>query len=114
MIFAMTNMIDSIDPAILRRGRFDHIIEVKMATSEEIAELLTKSFAKLPIAKNVKANEIAEKLSGHPLSDVSYLLKEAGRVAVKEHKDSIDYECFEKAFESLPKSEKKENRRIGF
>lgn len=114
LIFAMTNMIDSIDPAILRRGRFDHIIEVKMASAEEISELLTKSFAKLPIAKDVKTNEIAERLSGHPLSDVSYLLKEAGRVAVKEHKDSIDYECFEKAYGSLPKPEKKENRRIGF
>ena len=30
LVFAMTNMIDTIDPAILRRGRFDHIIEVKI------------------------------------------------------------------------------------
>ncbi len=114
LIFAMTNMIDSIDPAILRRGRFDHIIEVKMATAEEIAELLTKSFSKLPIDKNVKANEIAKKLSGHPLSDVSFLLKEAGRVAVKEHKDAIDVECFNKAYQSLPKGTKNERRKIGF
>ena len=114
LIFAMTNMIDSIDPAILRRGRFDHIIEVKMATAEEITELLKKMFTNLPIAIDVNANGIAEKLSGHPLSDVSYLLKEAGRTAVKENKDTIDNECFEKAFQSLPKTEKKENRRIGF
>ena len=114
LIFAMTNMIDSIDPAILRRGRFDHIIEVKMATAEEIAELLSKSFAKLPIAKDVKISEIAENLSGHPLSDVSFLLKEAGRVAVKEHKDVIDVECFDKAYQNLPKTEKKAERRIGF
>lgn len=114
LIFGMTNMINLIDPAILRRGRFDHIIEVKMATTEEIYELLMESFDKLPISNEVNPNEIAEKLSGHPLSDVSFLLKEAGRIAVKSNKDRIDNTCFEKAYQNLPIMRIKDNCRVGF
>jgi SpoVK/Ycf46/Vps4 family AAA+-type ATPase len=36
LVVAMTNMVDSIDPAILRRGRFDHVIEVKMPSAVEV------------------------------------------------------------------------------
>src|SRR5262249_44041135 len=36
LIVAMTNRLDMIDPAILRRGRFDHIVEVGPAFEEEI------------------------------------------------------------------------------
>lgn len=66
----MTNMIDSIDPAILRRGRFDHIIEVKMASAEEIAALLKARFSELPVDETVDADIIAKSLDGHPMSDV--------------------------------------------
>jgi cell division protease FtsH len=40
LIIAMTNLIEVIDPAILRRGRFDHIIEVGMPSREDVASLV--------------------------------------------------------------------------
>lgn len=113
LIFAMTNLIDNIDPAILRRGRFDHTIEVRMANAEEIEALLIKRFADLPIDSDVEAKRIAKKLDGHPLSDVTFVLKEAGRYAVKNDLDLINKECFDQALNMLPN--KKENKpRIGF
>lgn len=65
----MTNMIDTIDPAILRRGRFDHIIEVKMANKEEISALLKMKFSELPVAEDVIIETIAEKLDSHDFLD---------------------------------------------
>ena len=112
LIFAMTNKIDSIDQAILRRGRFDHIIEVKMACAEEIESLLNYKFSELPVEKDVSVKEIAKKLDGHPMSDIAFVLREAGRFAVKQRLKSISKECFEKALESLPKGETR--RKIGF
>lgn len=112
LIFAMTNMIESIDPAILRRGRFDHIIEVKMASAEEIEELLKNQFAKLPVDEGVDPRAVAEHLSGHPLSDVSFVLREAGRFAVKRNLDTITAECINDALALIPK--KKEKNPIGF
>jgi cell division protease FtsH len=112
LIFAMTNMLDKIDPAIIRKGRFDNIIEVKMATAKEICELLKVRFRTLPIDESVDAEKIAMQLDGHPLSDVSYILKEAGRAAIKENSDNITADCFNTALATLPKP--KESRRIGF
>ena len=112
LVFAMTNMIDKIDPAILRRGRFDHIVEVKMANKEEIATLLKFKFNDLPVVEDVDAEMIATKLDGHPLSDVTFVLREAGRFAVKSNKESMDQSCFDKALSMLPKKEEK--RKIGF
>ena len=60
----MTNMIDTIDPAILRRGRFDHIVEVKMANKEEILALLKVKFRELPIADDVVDEKINRFLPG--------------------------------------------------
>ena len=112
LVFAMTNMLDTIDPAILRRGRFDHIIEVKMANKEEIAALLNARFKELPVADDVVADEIAQQLDSHPMSDVTFVLREAGRIAVKTGIEFMDKVCFEKALGMLPKKEEK--RRIGF
>ena len=112
LVFTMTNMIDTIDPAILRRGRFDHIIEVKMANKEEISALLKVKLNELPIAEDVIIETIAEKLDSHPMSDVTFVLREAGRMAVKSNSEYITQDCFEKALDMLPKKEEK--RKIGF
>ena len=112
LVFAMTNMIDMIDPAILRRGRFDHIIEVKMASKEEIAAYLTSKFEELPVAEDASIDYISGALDSHPFSDVTYILREAGKLAVKSGKEVIDKECFDKALSTLPKKEEK--RKIGF
>lgn len=112
LVFAMTNMIDSIDPAILRRGRFDHIIEVKMASADEIAALLKERFSELPVDETVDVDKIAKSLDGHPMSDVAFVLREAGRFAVKSNLDYISSECLDEAVNLLPK--KKEHNRIGF
>lgn len=112
LVFAMTNMIDAIDPAVLRRGRFDHIVEVKMATAEEIAALLSFRFKELPIDETVDTTIIAKRLDGHPLSDVTFVLREAGRLAVTKKLAFINADCIDSALDALPK-EKRKNQ-IGF
>ena len=112
LVFAMTNMLDTIDPAILRRGRFDHIVEVKMTNAEEIEALLNYRFKELPIDDTVNAHRIAEALDGHPMSDVAFVLREAGRFAVKRNLEQIAGVCFDDALSMLPKQ--KERKKIGF
>lgn len=112
LVFAMTNMIDAIDPAILRRGRFDHIVEVKMANSEEIKALLDFRFRALPVDNTVQTKRIADALDGHPMSDVTFVLREAGRFAVKRNLEYMSQECFDNAISILPKQ--KDRKTIGF
>lgn len=113
LIIAMTNMIDSIDPAILRRGRFDHILEVDMPSAEEVEALLGHLLSALPVADDVSVKTIAKELAGHPLSDVAYIVKEAGRLSVKLEKERIDAEAFNLAYKSLPQ-DGGTKRKIGF
>lgn len=112
LVFATTNMIDLIDPAFLRRGRFDHLVEVKMATNEEIEALLISKFSELPIDKTVNASIIANELEGRPLSDVSFVIREAGRLAIKRRIDNMNMQCFLDAIHLL--HTRKEKPSIGF
>ena len=106
LIFAMTNMVDMIDPAILRRGRFDHVIEVKMPSADEISALLRAKFQELPVDETVQVPVIAGVLDGHPMSDVVFVLREAGRLAVKSGLAAMSQACFLQAMEQLPDGQK--------
>ena len=113
LVIAMTNMIDSIDPAILRRGRFDHILEVTMPSTEEVRLLLSDLLSKLPLMDNVSIDNAAEKLQGRPVSDVAFAVKEAGRMAVKQGKGAIDNDLHSASISLLPPV-KMSGRKIGF
>jgi ATP-dependent 26S proteasome regulatory subunit len=113
LVIAMTNMIDSIDPAILRKGRFDHIMEVKMPSTEEIHLLISNMLAKLPVAEDVNIHVASEKLEGRPISDVAFVVKEAGRIAVKKDKEVIDNNDLLEAIELLPQQSDNGPRKIG-
>ena len=102
LLIAMTNMIDSIDPAIIRRGRFDHIIEVKMPSVAEVHALLGSLLSNLPVSEDIEIERLSEQLAGHPLSDAAFVVKEAGRLAVKADKDTIDNEALFMALDALP------------
>ena len=112
LIIAMTNMIEMIDPAILRRGRFDHIIEVAMPSREEVHSLVTALLNKLPKSNILELDKILRALTGKALSDSAFVVREAARLAARAGKTQIEQEDLDAAMKLLPK-EKKTNR-IGF
>ena len=116
LIIGMTNRIEMIDPAILRRGRFDHIIKVDFANAEEILSLLEKLLSSLPKDENVDATIFAKELAGRPLSDVAFVVREGARLAARSGKDKLDQKSLQDALNSAPARERegRESRRIGF
>lgn len=115
IIFGMTNMLELIDPAILRKGRFDFIEEVGMPSKEEILSVLENGLNTMPHNNNVVLGDLAEKLLDRPMSDISYVLRQAARIAVKENDEEVCQRHFEKAIETLGTVKKEEKpRRIGF
>lgn len=90
LIIAMTNRIEMIDPAILRRGRFDHVVKVDMASEEEVCALLKKLVSELPCEKDVNVQVLAGKLAGRPLSDVAFAVREGARLAARAGNTKID------------------------
>ena len=112
LVIAMTNLVDTVDPAILRRGRFDHIVEVEMPSAEEVSELLKHLLSTLP-ADEIDIERFSKELAGHPLSDVTFVMKEAGRLAVRRNSETITNELIADAISILPKTSKP-MRKIGF
>ena len=116
LIIAMTNRVDMIDPAILRRGRFDHVIMVDFASEAEVLSLLEKLLSTLPKDESIDARPLAVELAGRPLSDVSYVVREGARLAARAGKDRLDRESLSTAMDSTPAREREGSvqRKIGF
>ena len=113
LVIGMTNQVDAIDPAILRRGRFDHVIHVDHAGREEVATLLVALLADVPNdIKDVAGLAVA--LAGRPLSDVSFVVREAARFTARGKKERIGPEEIAKALAKSPSRDADDQRRIGF
>jgi len=117
LIIAMTNRIDMIDPAIQRRGRFDHVIKVDFASEVEVKALLDKLLSSLPKESGVNSEPLAKELAGRPLSDVSFVVREGARLAARSGKDKLDQASLLSALNASP-ARKREGgdtkRSIGF
>lgn len=115
LIVAMTNRVEMIDSAIMRRGRFDHVIKVDYANADEVLALLDKLLATLPKDKTVDAKPLSKKLAGRPLSDVAYVVREGARLAARVGEDKLRQEFLLAALEEAPsRTEEGSRRRIGF
>ena len=114
LIIAMTNLIEMIDPAILRRGRFDHLIEVGMPSRDEVASLIESLLDKLPKADDLDVSKILDALTGKALSDSAFVIREAARLAARSGKGILDQESLDSALNSLPEEAVKKMRSIGF
>jgi proteasome regulatory subunit len=111
-IIGATNRIDMIDPALLRPGRFDRIIEISPPQFEariKIFEIYTK---KMNIEKNVDLRKLAEITEGHTGADIKAICTEAGMFALRKNKNSVSMKEFDEAIKKLSKKqeEKPEQR----
>lgn len=117
LIVAMTNRIDMIDPAIQRRGRFDHVIKVDFASEIEVLSLLHKLLSSLPKESDVDPEPLAHHLAGRPLSDVAFVVREGARLAARSGKERLDQISLLAAMQTAPPREREGGnvkRRIGF
>jgi ATP-dependent 26S proteasome regulatory subunit len=60
VVFAATNRKELLDPALLRPGRLDRLIDVQTPTIEEREEIFELHLKKVKISKNLKIEELAK------------------------------------------------------
>ena len=92
-VVATTNRKEAIDPAFLRKGRFDHAFEVGYPNTAEVLPALETLVSERPHVPGLGLATLAAKLAGRPMSDVAWVVNEAARLAVKSSKDAIDDIC---------------------
>ena len=101
IVVATTNRKEAIDTAFLRKGRFDHSFEVDYPGTEEVLAVLETLVSERPHIPGLGLATAAERLAGRPLSDASWVVNEAARLAVKSSKDAIDDICLFGAISKL-------------
>jgi cell division protease FtsH len=90
LVIATTNRREALDPAFLRRGRFDHVIEVGYPTDEEVHGALITMLGERPHVEISNLRKLATSLAGRPMSDIGWTVNEAARLAARAKKDAID------------------------
>ncbi len=114
LIIGMTNYLDMIDPAIKRRGRFEHLVEVGMPSEEEVRSLVEALLKKIPTANDLDLEPLIKQMTEKPLSDCSSAIREAARIAAKAGKDLIDQDSLDAALGVVSKDDEENERKIGF
>jgi len=85
LILSATNRADIVDPALLRAGRFDIILDFPYPKNNELYEILKIHTRGKPIARDAKLKEIASMAKGFSGADVELLCQRASMIAIREH-----------------------------
>jgi proteasome regulatory subunit len=109
-IIAATNRIDIIDPAILRPGRFDRIIEVPVPDLEARTEIFSIHSARMALAKDVDARSLAALTEGVTGAEIKSICTEAGMFALRGTKNKVGVEDFGSAISKVLGSDRGEDR----
>jgi transitional endoplasmic reticulum ATPase len=84
IVIAATNRPDIIDPALLRPGRFDRLIEIGLPDEKARQEILKIHMARKPLAEDINLEELAKKTERYSGADLAAIVNEAVMLAIRE------------------------------
>ena len=110
VILAATNRPDSLDPALLRPGRFDRRIPVELPDLKGREEILKVHARKVRLSDNVDFNAIARAASGASGAELANMINEAALRAVRENRKYVTQADLEESIETVIAGYQKKNR----
>ena len=110
VILAATNRPDSLDPALLRPGRFDRRIPVELPDIQGREEILKVHAKKIKIADTVRFDEIAKAAAGASGAELANIVNEAALRAVRDGRKFATQADFEESIEAVIAGYQKKNR----
>ena len=110
VILAATNRQDSLDPALLRPGRFDRRIPVELPDLQGREEILKVHAKKIKIADSVRFDEIAKAAVGASGAELANIVNEAALRAVRDGRKFATQADFEESIEVVIAGYQKKNR----
>jgi proteasome regulatory subunit len=96
-LIAATNRLDMLDPALLRPGRFDRVIEIPMPNKDARESILRIHTAGMSLGPDVNLRMISDLAEGSSGADLKALSTEAGMYAIREERTMVYQSDFESA-----------------
>lgn len=112
VVIAATNRLSSLDPALIRPGRFDRKITVHLPDRKGREEILKLHGANKPFDESVDFSKVAYNTAGFSGAALENLLNEAALVAARKSKNEISEEDINEAMMKIQVGLKKSNRAI--
>ena len=84
VVVGATNLVDDVDGAIRRSGRFDERVEVPPPDAEARREILKLHLAGRPTAEELTLEPVVEATAGYAASDLELLAEDAARAALRD------------------------------
>jgi len=100
-VIATTNRLDILDPALLRPGRFDRVIEVPLPNLKGRYDIFKIHTRRMKLAKDVELMELAKLTEGATGADIKAICTEAGYNAIRSGRRYVVMEDFIKAIKKL-------------
>ena len=110
VILAATNRPDSLDPALLRPGRFDRRIPVELPDLKGREEILKVHAKKVRIGDDIDLNAIARAASGASGAELANMVNEAALRAVRENRKYVTQADLEESIETVIAGYQKKNQ----
>ena len=100
-IIAATNRPDILDPAILRPGRFDRLIEIPLPDEKGRAQIFAIHTRRMNLASDVSMEELAALTEGASGADIKAICTEAGMFAIREDRSEVTLLDFQRAISKV-------------
>ena len=110
VILAATNRPDSLDPALLRPGRFDRRIPVELPDLKGREEILKVHAKKVRLGDDIDFNAIARAASGASGAELANMVNEAALRAVRENSKYVTQAALEESIETVIAGYQKKNQ----
>ena len=110
VILAATNRPDSLDPALLRPGRFDRRVPVELPDLQGREAILKVHARKVKLGDNIDFNAIARAASGASGAELANMINEAALRAVREGRQFVMQEDLEESIEVVRAGYQKKNK----
>jgi transitional endoplasmic reticulum ATPase len=94
ILLAATNRPERIDPALLRSGRFDYLLQFAKPNAVERAAIMRLCCRRVPLGADAKVDEFAGLTEGFTGADIESLCKKATLSAIVEFQDGTRAEPF--------------------
>jgi len=101
IVLAATNRPEDIDPALLRPGRFDKIIDIPMPNVTTRLEIFKVHTKRMPLDKDVNMEELANATENYTGAEIENIIREAGMNSIRNKREIVRREDFLKALQEI-------------
>jgi len=104
-IIGCTNRLDILDPAVIRPGRLDRLIEVPLPSDAGLMDIFKIHTRSMSLDKGIKVEPLIKKMKGFSGAEIKAVCTEAGYFAIRNNRMKVTHHDFLCAIDKIKKEE---------